>query len=128
MPRFVHTDVLDNGLNVIKNSGNRMVLITSYAQGESYATVNAKAVASVAMVAADFTLGALGTYERQITVAAKSVNATVDSPATPDLHVAILDTAGSRVLAVANESSDQSVKAGNPVDFPAWTIRARQPV
>jgi hypothetical protein len=80
------------------------------------------------MAPADFPLSNYGTNERQIIIAAKSGTANAPSGLTPDLHIAILDTANDKVLAVANETSDQPIQNGNPITFPAWSIRGRQPL
>lgn len=127
MPKWVHTNVFDNGLNVVKNTANEMLLITSYSPGDTYATVSARSVCSVNMAPADIVLGNFGTNERQLTIAAKTGTATTNSPATPDLAVALVDSTNGVVLAVADETSDQQITAGNPINFPQWNIRGRQP-
>ena len=127
MPKWVHTNVFDNGLNVIKNSANQMLLITSYSPGDSYSTVSARSVCAVTMVPADIALGNFGTNERQLTIAAKTGTASSNSPSTPDLAVALVDSTNSLVLAVADETSDQQITAGNPINFSVWYIRGRQP-
>jgi hypothetical protein len=44
-----------------------------------------------------------------------------------NLHVAIVDSTGSAVLFVTDESSDQQVTSGNTFNVPAWTFTANQP-
>jgi hypothetical protein len=128
MAKFIHQDVMDRGLTEIVNNANQMSLITGYAVGDAYAVAIAKSVCNVAMGPADMVTGPFGTNERKIDVAAKTGTASSSSPVTPDLHIALVDTAGSRILAVADETSDQPVTNGNPINFPSWEIRARQPV
>jgi hypothetical protein len=128
MPKWVHTDVLDNGLNEVLNNTNQMSLVTGFAPGDAYAVVVARSVCDVAMTGGDFTLQNFGTNERELEVATKTATATAASPATPDLHIVLLDTAGQRVLAVCDETSDQAIASGNPITFPQWSLRGRQPV
>ena len=128
MSKYVHPDVLDKGLEEIVNNCDLMVLIDSYTPGDSYAVVESRSVCDVVMVGGDFTLQTFETDEREVEVAAKSGTAKATSPLTPDLHIALMDSIGSRVLCVANETSDQPVSISNPVDFPSWIVRAKQPV
>ena len=128
MAKWVHPDVLDSGLNEIINNANQMSLVTSFSPGDSYAIVTSRSVCDVAMAPTDFTLGNFGTNERQITVAAKAGTASGTSPVTPDLVIALLDTGTTRVLAVADEQSNQPITTGNPINFPVWNVRGRQPV
>lgn len=126
--KFVHKDVFDRGLEEVKNNANQMSLITSFAPGDAYALVASRSVCDIAMTAADLIINNYGTTERKIDVAAKQGTASAASPVSSDLHIALLDTVGQRVMAVADETSDQPVTSGNPVAFPAWELRGRQPV
>lgn len=128
MPKYVHPDALDRGLVEIRDNADQMLVITSYAQGDAYAVVNSRSVCSIPMVPADMALGARGTLDRQITVAAKTGTATAASPPAPDLHLALVDSTGGRVLAVGNETSDQQIVNGNPIQTPQWFVIASQPV
>lgn len=128
MAKFAHPDVLDGGLNVIKNSANSMRLITAYTAGDSYSTVNAASIAAVAMTSTDYALGNGASSARTLTVASgKSATASAGSGATPNLHIAFVDTAGSRVLWVTDETTDQVVTSGNTVNFPAPVYTSSQP-
>lgn len=127
MPKFVSTTVMDSGLSQISTTTNNMHLITAYTQGDSYAVVVGNSVCTVAMTGTDFTLQAQGTYGRQIAVAAKAGTASGSSAATPDLHIALVDSSGAVVLAVSDELSDQPITSGNPINFPAWNVNANQP-
>jgi hypothetical protein len=126
--KYVNPDVLDRGLNEVKNNASVMALISSFSVGDSYAVVSGRKLAEVVMNPADFVLGPFGTNERKIDVATKNATATTSSTATPDLHIALLDGNTNRVLVVADETSDQAITSGNPITFPAWEIRGRQPV
>lgn len=128
MAKWVHSDVLDGGLSAIKTGANSMRLIKAYAPGDSYATVAGNLVAAVAMVAGDYTLADGAAGSRTLTVAAgKSGTASAGSGGAPNLHLAFVDTVGSRVLWVTDETTDQVVTAGNVVDFPAPVYTSDQP-
>ena len=93
MAKYLHPNVLDNGLQYIINAagGNLdMLLITSYTQGDSYAVVDSRKVCTINMVGGDLTLGNQGTLGRKLDVAEKSGTAT-GSASSPDLHIALVD-------------------------------------
>ena len=39
MAKYAHADVLDGGLNAIRNNATQMLLLKAYSPGDSYATV-----------------------------------------------------------------------------------------
>jgi hypothetical protein len=125
MAKWVHSDVLDGGLNAIKTGATKMLLISAYSAGDSYATVIANKLAEVTMASGDYTLSSSGS-NRVCTSAAKSANATVGALAGSDLHIAFTD-GGSKVLRVTDETTDQAIVIGNPVDFPALVYTSNQP-
>jgi hypothetical protein len=125
MPKWVAQSVLDNGLNQIKNNATRYCLIKAYAAGDSYATVAANIIAEAAMTAADYVLSSVGS-DRRLTCASKTPNASANSGATPNLHLAHIDAANN-VLWVTDETTDQVVTAPNPVQLPATTYTSAQP-
>ena len=128
MAKYAHPDVLDNGINFIKTSCNKIALISSYAVGDSYATVNGRILADVAMTSTDFTLSSSGN-DRVITSAAgKQDSAANASGGSATNHIAFLDTVNSKVLWVTQETTGQAITAGNPVTFPSLTYTAQQPV
>ena len=127
MAKFAHAQVLDNGLNYIKNNCTKLALISSYTVGESYATVNAKILAEATMTSTDFTLASSGNNRTLTSAAGKSdasANATGGSATN---HIAYLNTVGSEVLWVTEETSGQVVTAGNPVNFPSLVYTSNQP-
>jgi hypothetical protein len=127
MAKWVHADVLDGGLNAIKNNANSYRLIKNYAAGDSYATVNGNSIAAVAMVSGDYTLGSSGS-NRTLTVAAgKTAAASGSSVGGDNLHLAFVDTVNSKVLWVTDETTDQVITAGNTVNFPAPVYTSQQP-
>lgn len=128
MPKWVHPDVLDQGTNKIKTDADRLHLIKAYSPGDSYATVVANSVADVAMASGDYTLGDGASGARTLTTASgKTSNATANSGATPDLHLAFVDTVNSEVLWVTDETSDQVITSGNPVNYPSAVYTVSQP-
>lgn len=127
MAKWVDSDVLDLGINRIKTNANVMHLLKAYAAGDSYATVVGNSIANQAMVSGDYTLGSSGS-NRTLTVAAKSgVTASANSGASPNLHIAFVDSTNSKVLWVTDETSDQVVTAGNTVNFPSVVYTSQQP-
>lgn len=124
---WVNDLVIDNGPAYIKANCNSMRLVKTYSAADSYATVHGNSIAAVAMASGDFTIGAGDPNGRTLTTAVKSnVSATADSGATPDLVIAFVNTTGTAVLWVTNETSDQVVVNGNTVDFPACTLHLPQ--
>jgi hypothetical protein len=127
MPKYAHPDVLDNGPAYIKANATKMILISGYAQGDPYATVLAAKLAEVTVVNGDFTLSNNVNDRRLTGPATKTANATVTSGASPDLHIAFTDGAA-KVLWVTDETSNQVITSGNPVDFPTLTYNSAQPI
>ena len=127
MAKYAHQQVLDNGLNYIKTNCNKVALISSYTVGASYATVNAAILAEAAMTSTDFTLGSSGNNRTLTSAAGKSdasANATGGSATN---HIAFLNTTGSEVLWVTEETTGQVVTVGNPVNFPSLVYTSQQP-
>ena len=127
MAKFAHQQVLDNGLNYIKNNCNKIALISSYSVGESYATVNGKILADAAMTTTDFTLGSAGNNRTLTSAAGKSDTAANSTGGSATNHIAFLNTTGSEVLWVTEETSGQVVTVGNPVNFPSLVYTSNQP-
>ena len=127
MAKFAHQQVLDNGLNYIKNNCNKIALISSYSVGESYATVNGKILADAAMTSTDFTLGSSGNNRTLTSAAGKSDTSANSTGGSATNHIAFLNTTGSEVLWVTEETSGQVVTTGNPVNFPSLVYTSNQP-
>ncbi len=126
MAKYAHADVLDGGLNAIKNSAIRMLLLKAYSAGDSYATVTGNAICTIAMISGDYTLSGADNAPRVLTVATKSGTASANSGASPNLHIAFTDNV-SKVLWVTDETSDQVVTSGNTINFPGLTYTSSQP-
>lgn len=127
MAKFAHQQVLDNGLNYIKSNCGKIALISSYSVGESYSTVAAKILAEATMTSADFTLASSGSNRTLTSASGKSDTAANSTGGSATNHIAFLNTTGSEVLWVTEETSGQVVTAGNPVNFPSLVYTSNQP-
>ena len=126
MSKWAHSDVLDQGPNFIKTNCNKVVVISAYTVGDSYATVIAALLAEVTMASTDFTLATSGSNRTLTTAAGKSDTAANATGVAS--HIAFVDTVASKVLWVTPETSGQTLTAGNPVNFPSLVYTAPQPV
>lgn len=127
MAKWVNSDVLDGGLNQVKNNATKYILIKAYALGDSYATVIGNAVATATVNSTNFTLSGAANNPRLLTTSTASATAAANSGATPDLHLAFTDGT-SKVLWVTDETTDQQVVIGNTVNFPALVLTFDQPI
>lgn len=125
MAKYSSPNFLDNGLNYLKNSATKLLLIKDYTVGDSYATVVANALGEVEVTPGDFTLSSVG-LNRQITNEPKSGPATTSSGATPDLHFAFTDGV-SEVIRVTDETTDQVITSGNTINYPSLPHTNEQP-
>jgi hypothetical protein len=123
MAKFVHDDVLDGALNIVKNTCTRMTACSQ--QPTTFAEANATyALADVTMTSGDFTLADGDVSGRKLTVAQKS-GVTVDTDGTAT-HVALLDVANTKLLYVTTCAS-QALTSGNTMTFNAWNIEISDP-
>lgn len=131
MPRYAHADVLDGGLNALKSGADKMWLLKGYAALDNFAAVSGNKIAEVSMdntdPTTDYVISGANGAARVLTTATKSAPATGNSSG-GDLHIALIDSVGSRVLYVTDETSNQEVYSGNTVNFPAVVYTAGQPV
>ena len=128
MAKYAHPDVLDNGPAYIKANCNKVALISAYAFGDSYATVNGRILAEAAMATTDFTHGSSGNDRTLTTASGKQDTAANASGGGETNHIAFLDVTNSKVLWVTEETTGQAITAGNPVTFPSLVYTAKQPV
>jgi hypothetical protein len=126
MAKYAHPDVLDQGPNYIKTNCNKMAVIDAYTFGDTYATVNGNIIAEAAMTSTDFTLASSGN-DRTLTTASGKSDASANATGAAS-HIAFVDTVNSKVLWVTEETSGQTITAGNPVNFPSLVYTAKQPV
>lgn len=123
MAKAVHDDVLDAALNYIKNNCAKITVCS--AQPTTYAEGNADfALADVAVDSSDFTNANGDTSGRKLTIGAQ-LTVPVDANGTAT-HIALLDTANSKLLYVTTCSS-QVLTSGNEVNLPAWDIEIADP-
>ncbi len=119
MPRYAHADVLDNGPKYIKDNCNKVILLSAYTA--TYATANgANKVAEAALVTGDFAIAGADGAARVLTatISGKSGGNALQAVADgTGMHLAFVDTVNSKVLYVTEESSDQAITSGNPVQF-----------
>lgn len=133
MAKWAHSNIQDGGadkLRALAATANqvKLAVVKAYAGGDSYATVNGNICAAVSLVPGDITSAGAAGAARVATIAAKaSVSITASSGASPNLHIALVDTVNSAVLLVTDETSDQQLYSGNTFDFPSWTYTVQQP-
>ena len=119
MSRYAHTDVLQNGPAYIAAHCDKVILMTAYTT--VYATANgANKIAEAALVSGDFGFsGADGAAQvLTATLTGKSGGNALQGLADgTNMHIAFVDTTTSKVLYVTEESSDQAITNGNPIQF-----------
>jgi len=129
MPKYLHPDVLDRGLQEIidkaTSSNVDLLLINGYTAGAAYATVYANRVMSIDLAFGDLALANQGTG-RKLVIAEKSGTISANA-VNPDLHVAIVDVTATRVLAVTDETGDNDVSVGDPKTISTFGINMNQP-
>ena len=126
MAKWVRSGVLDDGMNNIKTVATKMLLISAYTVADSYATVVANKLAEATMVNGDFVLSSSGNNRLLTTAAGKTGTATASAAGTPDLHIAFTDGTAN-VIWVTDETSNQAITLGNPVNFPQLVYTSNQP-
>ncbi|MGK2899208.1 MAG: hypothetical protein ACSLE9_11050 [Burkholderiaceae bacterium] len=131
MAKFAGNSVLDGGSDVIRTLAGtaarvKMHVVKAYTAGDSYATVTGNSCGSADLVAGDLVQSSNGS-NRRTTVGANAITLTASSGATPNLHIAIVDSTGSAVLLVTDETSDQVLTSGGTFNVPAWTYDVNQP-
>lgn len=127
MAKWVHANVLDFGIDYIKQNATRMHLIKAYSAGDSYSTVvTTNGLGYATMAPGDFTLSSSGSNRVCTTASGKSATATAASGASPNLHIAFTN-ATDTVYWVTDETSDAVVIIGNVINFPVSTYTSIQP-
>lgn len=95
MAKTVLNDVLDAALNVVKNSCNKITLLTGQPADFAAANTGALVLASITVDSTDFTIADGDTSGRKATVAEQAGTGSAGGTATV---IALLDTVGSRLL------------------------------
>lgn len=120
MTKFIHDDVLDNGLQYIKDNCDKLVALEGYASTYADAnnqkgTATGKNLAEVAMAPTDFTLANGDVSGRKVTSAVKNgISILQDGSAD---HIGWLDTANSKILAITENTETDVLVTGNDVNF-----------
>ena len=132
MAKFSSSTVLDGGTDLIRTLAAtvgrvKLHVVKAYTFGDTYAVVVANSCGSIDLVAADVVQSTV-TNNRRTTFAAKTISLSASSGATPNLHMAVVDSTGTAVLYVADETSDQVLTAGGTFSVPAFTYDLNQPV
>lgn len=121
---FAHSDVQDNGPAYVKANCNKVIITDIYTT--DYATANTTAkVGEAALVNGDFTLSGAAGAARLLTAAlsGKSAGNALKSVADgTNLQFVFVDTVNSKVLWVTEESSNQAVVSGNPLQMTASPV------
>lgn len=127
MAYFAHADVLDNGPAHIKANATKILLISDYTFGDSYATVTAAKISEANVTTADWTFSTSGN-DRVLTSTDNLVGsvAAASSDGTT-VHYAAVDATNSKVLLVTEEGSDQPITSGNPITLKSMVYKSGQP-
>lgn len=129
MTIFVHDDVLDKGLNEIKDNATTVIICAGAPADLTEATTDfgigdGKKLADVAVDSSDWSI-ADGSPDGRTLTFAQQTGVAVDVTGTAD-HLAVVD--GSRLLLVIPLSSPVGVTAANTVGIGSWTYRIPVPV
>lgn len=119
MSRYAHVNMLDQGPKYLKDNCDKVILINAYSS--VYATVNgANKVAEATLVTGDFAIAGADGAARVLTatLTGKSMgNALMTVADGTGMHLAFVKTGTSEVIYVTEESSDQAITSGNPVQL-----------
>lgn len=123
MAKSAHQDVLQNGLQYVKDNADKYYACSAEPTTFTEAT-STYSLASENVGSADFTWSTGATGE-ELTVAAKS-GISIDSDGELN-HVAIVDSGTSKLL-VVDTTSSQQLYAGNQLNLPSWKMTSKNPV
>ena len=127
MAYFAHADVLENGPAYVKANATKIMLVSTYAFGDSYATVVANKISEAAVTSANWTWSASGNDRVLTSTDNLTGSVAAASAAGPSNHYAVVDATNSKVLYVTEEGSDQPITSGNPITLKSVVIKATQP-
>ena len=133
MAKWANALLLDGGSDYIRTlaaTGGRikMHVIKAYAAGDAYATaVTTNSCGSVDLIPGNLVQSGAAGSPRVTTVAALAITLGANSGAGPNLHIAIVDSTGTVVLLVTDETSDQVLTSGGTFNVPSWTYTVGQP-
>ena len=127
MAFYAHADVLENGPAYAKANATKIMLVSTYAFGDSYATVVANKISEAAVTTANWTWSASGNDRVLTSTDNLTGSVAAASAAGPSNHYAVVDATNSKVLYVTEEGSDQPITSGNPITLKSVVIKATQP-
>jgi len=121
MSKWVASAVLDGSLNIIKNNATSMVLLSTYAFGDSYSTVAANTVAAVTMTSSNYTLSGTTNNPRVLTTAS-GLSATATA-STNQYDAGTANASGSSTTTLADPSKSWTTNqhAGRALTITAGT-------
>lgn len=122
MAKFASNDVLDAALGVVA-SANRLVVVAG--QPATYAAAAAGALAQAAVTPADFAITAGSGNGRRLEVAGRA-GLVAEAAGTAD-HVALIDTAGQRLIYVTTCPA-QPLQVGSAINVAAWQVDIGAPL
>lgn len=126
MTQWASAALQNGGINYLKSTAVFLTLVSTYAAGDSVATVAANKIAESAMVNADFTINTPVAGTQRVTSAAKNgVNVTATTVAGANTHWVFRDAAN--VIYVTKETTEQAFTTGNTTNFPALWLEVPQP-
>ncbi len=118
MPGYLNPDVIDDGIGIIDTTGNKLTICSAlpstYAQANATYALGSKASPGIS-----------APQDRSPNGRKVVVDAITDGTVSADgtaTHFAILDTAGSRLLAAQQLASSQVVTSGNAFTLDAADI------
>lgn len=126
MATYVNPTRLADPLTAIAGSVNQVWLLSTYSAGDSYATCNSNKVAAITVTSANFAVANSGnnrtlTFTRPASPG-DTANATANVSPGTNMHLAFVNTGTSTVEFVTEETSDQNIVSGNPVQFPTGIV------
>ena len=128
MPKSVHDDVIDSALNYVADNGDKLVVCSQEPTDFTQANVT-YALADVTLTVGDgngsYTVADASGGGRELAVA-ENTGVNVDTTGTAT-HVAIVDTANSKLLLVTTCTS-QSITSGNTITVPEFKETIGDPV
>ena len=127
MPNFAHADVLEHGPAYVKANATKIMLVSTYAFGDSYATVVANKLSEASVTTANWTWSSSGNDRVLTSTDNLTGSVAAASAAGPSNHYAVVDATTSKVLYVTEEGSDQPITSGNPITLKSVVIKATQP-
>ncbi|MDT8445775.1 MAG: hypothetical protein RRB13_02620 [bacterium] len=128
MGKWAHDNMMDFGLDHLKQNGQRIIVCQGQpaTYNEAITAIPAgKRLGDLGLTPVEFTLSNGATTGRRVTVAAQSVQ--ISYSGTMD-HIAIVDDSHSRLLYVWPITASQVVVGGNQVDTPDFDATIADPI